>query len=185
MSIHFAPQWVKPIKPSGGSATTPGAAEQSPTALNSSQTRQSTSASNTTNHSSASQAQVPFPALSSLNSPLALSSSGAAPNPPMSYSRATHTPASPGFPNDGSYFPASDRQNGSAPDPHPFRYTREQILGLYDEEKFKGMPIEFVDLLDRGLSVVAPQPRRPLGMREVTEAEKKVCWRLLIDPECS
>lgn len=177
MSIHFAPQWVKPIKPSGGSATTPGAAEQSPTALNSSQTRQPTST--TANHSSAT--QVPFPALSStLNSPLALSSSGAAPNPPMSYSRATHTPASPGFPNDGSYFPASDRQNGSAPGPHPFRYTREQILGLYDEEKFKGMPIEFVDLLDRGLSVVATQPRRPLGMREVTEAEKKVCQRFPI-----
>lgn len=174
MSIHFAPQWVKPIKPSGGSATTPSATEQSPTALNSSQTHHQKSQPASTNMNPST--QVPFPALSgsSLNSPVALSSSGAAPNPPMSYSRATHTPASPGFPTDGSYFPSSDRANGSARDPYPFRYTREQIMGLYDEEKFKGMPIEFVDLLDRGLSVVAPQPRRPLGMRELSEAEKKV-----------
>lgn len=170
MSIHFAPQWVKPIKPSGSSATTPSAVEQSPTALNSSQAHQRNHPAPT-----APSSQVPFPALSSAhNSPIAFPSSGAAPNPPMSYSRATHTPASPGFPTDGSYFPTSDGSNGSAINQKPFKYTRDEILRLYDEERFKGMPIEFADLLDRGLSVVAPQPNRPLGLRDMSEAQKKV-----------
>lgn len=119
---------------------------------------------------------TPFPALSSstTNSPAAFASAGGLPNPPMSYSRATHTPASPGFPTDGSYFPTSDGMNGSAPNPHPFRYTREQILGLYDEEKVKNTPIEFIELLDRGLAVIAPQANRPVGARELSDGEKKV-----------
>jgi PERQ amino acid-rich with GYF domain-containing protein len=89
----------------------------------------------------------------------------------MSYSRATHTPASPSFPTDGSYFPTDD--NGASPNPHPFRYSREQILGLYDEEKFKTTPIELVELLEQGSVLVSPHINRPIAMRDLTEAEKK------------
>jgi len=89
----------------------------------------------------------------------------------MSYSRATHTPASPSFPTDGSYFPTDD--NGASLNPHPFRYSREQILGLYDEEKFKSTPIELVELLEQGSVLVSPHINRPIAMRELTDAEKK------------
>lgn len=91
----------------------------------------------------------------------------------MSYSRATHTPASPSFPTDGSYFPTDN--NGASPNPHPFRYSRDQILGLFDEDKLKSTPIELVELLEQGSVLVAQHVNRPVGMRDLTDAEKKVC----------
>lgn len=161
MSIHFAPQWVKPIKPAGSSATTPTTAEMSPSAAMS-------HPSKTPNQ----QSQVPFPALSSGNHQSSISTTTPGNNVPMSYSRATHTPVSPGFPTDGSYFP-SDDANGTSLNPYPFRYSREQILNLFDEDKVKGTPIELVSLLEQGSVLVAPHANQPIGMREMTEAEKK------------
>lgn len=161
MSIHFAPQWVKPIKPAGSSATTPTTAEMSPTAFTS-------HSSKTSNQ----HPQVPFPALSSGNHQSSVSTNNASNNAPMSYSRATHTPASPGFPTDGSYFPSPDA-NGTSLNPYPFRYSREQILNLFDEDKVKGTPIELVSLLEQGSVLVAPHANRPIGMRELNETEKK------------
>lgn len=158
--MHFAPQWVKPIKPTGSSATTPTATEIQPSALNPHPVKQAPA-----------QPQVPFPALNPSNQPPPLSATTGGGMGHMSYSRATHTPASPSFPTDGSYFPTDD--NGASPNPHPFRYSREQILGLYDEEKFKTTPIEFVDLLEQGSVLVSSHINRPIAMRELTDIEKK------------
>lgn len=165
--MHFAPQWVKPIKPTGTSAASPNTAEISPSALNPHPSKTPTQ-----------HAQVPFPALSSgtLGSPISATHPGNN-NAPMSYSRATHTPVSPGFPTDGSYFPSPDT-NGASLNPYPFRYSKEQILALFDEEKVKGTPIELVDLREKGSVLVAPHANRPIGLRELTEAEKKASGNL-------
>jgi PERQ amino acid-rich with GYF domain-containing protein len=158
--MHFAPQWVKPIKPTGSSATTPNSTEIQPSALNPHPVKQAQA-----------QPQVPFPALTPSNQPPPLSATTGGGMGHMSYSRATHTPASPSFPTDGSYFPTDD--NGASLNPHPFRYSREQILGLYDEDKFKSTPIELVELLEQGSVLVSPHINRPIAMRELTDAEKK------------
>lgn len=87
----------------------------------------------------------------------------------MSYSRATHAhPQSPTA--DASYFPPQG-ENGTG---HPFRYSREQILGLYDEDKVRDVPIELRELLEQGGVLVSKQPVKPIGLRELTEVEKKV-----------
>jgi len=161
MSMHFAPQWVKPIKPAGSSATTPNATEIQPSALNPHPVKQAPS-----------QPQVPFPALTPSDRPSPVSATTAGSMAQRSYSRATHTPASPSYPTDGSYFPTDD--NGTSPNPHPFRYSREQILGLYDEDKFKSTPIELVELLEQKSVLVSPHINRPIAMRELTDTEKKV-----------
>jgi PERQ amino acid-rich with GYF domain-containing protein len=160
MSMHFAPQWVKPIKPTGSSATTPNPTEILPSALNPHPVK-----------ATPAQPTVPFPALSSSNQPSPVLSTAQGNMAPMSYSRATHTPASPSFPTDGSYFPTDN--NGASLNPHPFRYSREQILGLFDEDKFKSTPIELVELLEQNSVLVAQHVNRPVGMRELTDAEKK------------
>lgn len=149
--MHFAPQWVKPIKPSG-TAITPTA--ESPTTLK--------PATNIAHN-------IPFPALSSNGTAHAPNSTA---NPGLSYSRATHTPTTPGFPTDSSYFPYTE-PNGHGEKPHPFRYSREQILGLWDEEKVRDTPIELVDLGDGGV-LVSKTVIRPIGLRELTDQEKKV-----------
>ena len=159
--MHFAPQWVKPIKPAGSSATTPNATEIQPSALNPHPVKQAPS-----------QPQVPFPALTPSDRPSPVSTTTAGSMAQRSYSRATHTPASPSYPTDGSYFPTDD--NGTSPNPHPFRYSREQILGLYDEDKFKSTPIELVELLEQKSVLVSPHINRPIAMRELTDTEKKV-----------
>jgi hypothetical protein len=114
---------------------------------------------------------VPFPALSSNGAahPSVPANSG------LSYSRVTHTPTTPGFPADSSYFPYTE-PNGHGQDakPHPFRYSREQILGLWDEEKVRETPIELVDLGDGGI-LVSKAVVRPIGLRDLTEQERKVC----------
>jgi PERQ amino acid-rich with GYF domain-containing protein len=167
MSMHFAPQWVKPIKPTGSSATTPTATEILPSALNPHPVKQTPA-----------QSQVPFPALSSSNLASPVSTTGPGNLTPMSYSRATHAPQSPTVPTDGSYFPSDN--NGASPNPHPFRYSREQIIAQFDEEKFKSTPIELVELLERGSVLVAPHVNRPIAMRELNETEKKVSGNLVL-----
>lgn len=155
MSMHFAPQWIKPIKPSGTSVT--------PTAESPNQSKAPASA------------QVPFPALSSSGAshPTVPANSG------LSYSRATHTPTTPGFPTDSSYFPYTE-PNGSGANgelSHPFRYSRDQILGLWDEQKVRKMPIELVDMLEGGGVLASRDVVRPNGLRELTDIEKKVSVR--------
>ncbi|WVQ81229.1 hypothetical protein IAT38_003351 [Cryptococcus sp. DSM 104549] len=152
MSMHFAPQWAKPIKPSGTSLTptseTPNSGPRKTTLANS-----------------------PFPALS--HAQARASSPTTSTHPPLSYSRVTHTPLSPGVPGDGSYFPNQDA-NGGEPNAHPFRYSREQILALFDEAKFKERPIELVDVADGPAVLVSKSVNRPVGFRELTDVEKKL-----------
>ncbi|WVQ63939.1 uncharacterized protein L199_002096 [Kwoniella botswanensis] len=171
MSIHFAPQWVKPIKPSGTFLT--------PT------TEQPASLKTNSSHSSTAP-NVSFPALSQsqrgapggVTSP----SSGQAPNntQPLSYSRVTHTPLSPNFPSDASYFPYQEPNgnvngvNGDNATSHPFRYGRDQILNLFDENKFKERPIELVEMAEGGGVLVSKSVNRPIGLRDLTEIEKKL-----------
>jgi PERQ amino acid-rich with GYF domain-containing protein len=93
----------------------------------------------------------------------------------LSYSRATHTPTTPGFPADSSYFPYTEPNGHANGNPHPFRYSREQMLGLWDEEKVRNTPIELVDMLENGGVLVSKTVVRPIGLREPTENEKKVC----------
>jgi PERQ amino acid-rich with GYF domain-containing protein len=163
MSIHFAPQWVKPIKPSGTSLTP---TSDNPPSTISSGTIKSLATPVT--------AQTPFPALS--NSSAARSGSpttNATPNQVLSYSRVTHTPLSPNFPSDSSYFPYTE-PNGAADPKLAFRYSREQMLGMWEEEKVRELPIEMVQLLEDGGVLVSKSVVKPVGLREQTEVEKKV-----------
>nr|XP_019009814.1 uncharacterized protein I206_05374 [Kwoniella pini CBS 10737]OCF48595.1 hypothetical protein I206_05374 [Kwoniella pini CBS 10737] len=169
MSIHFAPQWVKPIKPSGTSLTTP-TSEHPVSTLKS-----------TSSHSNAAP-NVPFPALSQ-NQRSSVGGGLMSPTTqqPLSYSRVTHTPSSPNFPNDPSYFPYQEpngiggtgngQENGTA---HPFRYSRDQILNLFDETKFKERPIELVEMAEGGGVLVSKSVNRPVGSRDLSEIEKKL-----------
>jgi len=156
MSMHFAPQWIKPIKPTGTSVT--------PTAESPNLSKAPASA------------QVPFPALSNSGASHSTvpSSSG------LSYSRATHTPTTAGFPTDSSYFPY-DESNGSRINgemSHPFRYSRDHILGLWDEQKVSKMPIELVDMLEGGGVLASRDVVRPNGLRELSDIEKKVSFTI-------
>lgn len=157
MSMHFAPQWVKPIKPTGSALAASG-----DSALGQSLKTSAAPAS-------------PFPALGQprSGSPNAPASS----NPPLSYSRVTHTPASPSFSGDG-YFPyAGDGQNGGAdPSPHPFRYSRDQILAIWDAEKYKERPIELMQMAEteNGAVLVSKAIVNPVGLRELSDTEKRV-----------
>lgn len=81
---------------------------------------------------------------------------------------------SPGVPGDGSYFPYSDANGTGDVNPHPFRYSREQILAHWDEDKVKGTPIELVEILEAGGVLVSKDVIRPVGLRDLTEAEKRV-----------
>ncbi|OXG22932.1 cytoplasmic protein [Cryptococcus neoformans Ze90-1] len=147
MSMHFAPQWAKPIKPSGSTTTTP--TTEVPV-------RKSTTSS-------------PFPALSANPSSASPTTTT---HPTLSYSRVTHTPSSPNVATDG-YFPDQDL-NGGMVNPHPFRYSREQILSLFDESKFKERPIELVEMAEGGGVLVSQSVNRPVGMRDLTDTEKKI-----------
>ena len=164
MSMHFVPQWVKPIKPTGTSQAT------TPTALNGGVGGDLASPSSLTG----SKPSQPFPALTGCgwgtNGGRGSPTTATAPNPALSYSRATYAPQSPGV-ADTSYFPDQDVNPGN---PHPFRYSRDQILGLYDENKFKDVPMELLDLLDQNGILVSKLPVKPVGLRELTEGEKKV-----------
>lgn len=158
--MHFAPQWVKPIKPTG-SALTPTHEAPSPQAKT---------------HASAAASMAPgspFPAL--VQQPRSGSPTTAAPpNPPLSYSRVTHTPASPSFPGDG-YFPyTGDAPNGGGDTRNPFRYSREQILGVWDEDKFKERPIELMQMAENGGVLVSKNIVKPVGLRDLNEIEKRV-----------
>ncbi|RXK35373.1 hypothetical protein M231_07363 [Tremella mesenterica] len=171
MSMHFAPQWIKPIKPAGH--TTTPTTDIPPLSVKSTVIQHSAPAT------SAPLPNVPFPALSSQtqnNRSISPTTRGngpaSAPNPqPLSYSRVIHTPLSPAIPGDG-YFPM-DGMNGDG-NPHPFRYTPQQILGLWEEEKVKEVPIELVEMLENGGTLVSQNVVRPVGLREMTEEEKKL-----------
>ncbi|KAK8843328.1 hypothetical protein IAR55_006983 [Kwoniella newhampshirensis] len=166
MSMHFAPQWVKPIKPSGPSLT--------PTSESPSTIPRKSTLSSTTTHLPHANSNVPFPALSHAQraaSPTTATSN----NPPLTYSRVTHTPLSPSVPGDGSYFPYQEPNGaGAEPTAHPFRYSREQILALFDESKFKERPIELVEMAEGGAVLVSKGINRPVGLRDLSEAEKKL-----------
>ncbi|WVO15469.1 hypothetical protein L204_103127 [Cryptococcus depauperatus] len=147
MSMHFAPQWAKPIKPSGTSTITTPTTElpgrKTPTS-------------------------AIFPALAG-------NSRSASPtistHPTLSYSRVTHMPSSPSVATDG-YFPNTEI-NGEI-NSHPFRYSREQILALFDENKFKERPIELVEMAGGGGVLVNKSLNKPVGLRELSETEKKI-----------
>jgi PERQ amino acid-rich with GYF domain-containing protein len=163
MSMHFAPQWVKPIKPTG----TPSATQES-------------GSNPTSTAKAAATSQIPFPALSTSSNPHPSINPGTTTtpvNPGMTYSRVTHTPQSPGFPTDGSYFPNAEgggANGGGGPKPHPFRYSRDQILALWEEDKVKDTPFELAEMLDNGGVLVSRAVAKPVGLRDLTETEKKV-----------
>nr|XP_018259158.1 uncharacterized protein I303_08702 [Kwoniella dejecticola CBS 10117]OBR81316.1 hypothetical protein I303_08702 [Kwoniella dejecticola CBS 10117] len=173
MSIHFAPQWVKPIKPSGTSLTTP-----------TSENPASSLSGKTTSSHSHTAPNVPFPALTQTHNQRSSIGAGImspTTQQPLSYSRVTHTPLSPNFPTDSSYFPYQEpngtggpphgQENGAA---HPFRYSRDQILNLFDETKFKERPIELVEMAEGGGVLVSKHVNRPVGLRDLSEIEKKL-----------
>ncbi|WVQ93228.1 hypothetical protein IAU59_000293 [Kwoniella sp. CBS 9459] len=181
MSIHFAPQWVKPIKPSGTSLTptteTPNnLAFGSAAALTAAAPASGAPGSRISSHSVvAPNPAVPFPALSGGRASPTTNTSSSGPNPPLSYSRVTHTPLSPNFPQDASYFPYTEPNNQQNIEngAHPFRYSRDQILALFDESKFKDRPIELVELAEGGV-LVSKSVNRPVGLRDLSEIEKKL-----------
>lgn len=153
--MHFAPQWAKPVKPS---ASTLASNTEAPLQQRSTATAPAPAS--------------PFPAL---GQPRAASPTTAVTsNPPLSYSRVTHTPASPSYAGEG-YFPyAGDAPNGGGDGGPPFRYSREQILGVWDEDKFKDRPIELVKMAESGGVLVSKDIVKPQGLRELSELEKRV-----------
>lgn len=58
--------------------------------------------------------------------------------------------------------------------PHPFRYSRDQILALWDEDKVRETPIELVEMSEGGGVMVSKGAARPVGLRDMTDMEKKV-----------
>lgn len=151
--MHFAPQWVKPIKPTGPAATSGDV--PLPSAR---QTHQSTPSH-------------PFPALNPGRSS-SPSTATTPSNPALSYSKITHSqsPQSPSFPSDGGRS-ASYSENGNA---HPFRYPKDQIYGLWDAEKVKEVPIELAGLMEHAALLVSTEVVKPIGMRDLNDIEKKV-----------
>lgn len=148
--MHFAPQWVKPMK-TAAALNSGDAAPQSTR-----QTHQSTPSH-------------PFPAL---NPGRASPSIVPAPsNPAMSYSKITNaqSPQSPSFPADNAA--QAQEQNGNT---RPFRYSRDFIIGLWDEVKVKEVPIELAELMEHGGVLVSKEVVKPIGMRDLSEVEKKV-----------
>lgn len=149
--MHFAPQWVKPIKPTGPAAST---GDVPPPSARGHQS--------TPSH--------PFPAL---NPGRSSSPSTVNHNPALSYSKITHaqSPQSPGFPSDGSG-PATNGENGNG---HPFRYSKEYMISLWNPDKVKEVPIELAGLMETAALLVSNEVVKPIGMRDLGEIEKKVC----------
>ena len=48
------------------------------------------------------------------------------------------------------------------------------MLALWDEEKVRDPPIELSDLLESGGVLVSQEVVKPVGLRDLTELEKKV-----------
>ena len=61
---------------------------------------------------------------------------------------------------------------------HPFRYSKDELLRIYQEGGGKGLGLE----VERWEGVVRDASAEPVALREMTEAEKKVCYCL---PYCS
>jgi PERQ amino acid-rich with GYF domain-containing protein len=98
-------------------------------------------------------------------------------NGPLSYSRITNNPILPSFPPENGYY--TGQTDGVEGGGKPFQYTPEQIFALYDEEKVRERPIELVDLAENGGALVSKSVVRPVGMRDLTEIEKKVSFSWL------
>jgi PERQ amino acid-rich with GYF domain-containing protein len=54
---------------------------------------------------------------------------------------------------------------------HPFRYSKEELLAIYQEGGKGGLGLE----VDRWEGVVREVAVEPVTLREMTDAEKKVC----------
>jgi PERQ amino acid-rich with GYF domain-containing protein len=79
------------------------------------------------------------------------------------------------MPGDGYFpYPSGDGHVEVAPSPYPFRYSRDQILAVWDEEKIKERPIELLQLAESGAVIVSQNVVKPVGLRELSELEKKV-----------
>ena len=66
-------------------------------------------------------------------------------------------------------------------DAHPFRYSKEELLNIYQEGGGKGgLGLE----VERWEGVVREIAADPITLREMTEAEKKVCYRSQIAYLC-
>lgn len=80
-------------------------------------------------------------------------------------------------PNYGS---SSDTYPLKQQDPNrPFRYTKQQMLALFDQDAVKARPLELLDLVQRGDGsdgvILNDKVGVPMGLIEWTEEEKKVC----------
>jgi len=165
--MHFAPQWAKPIKPAGTSFTSnPDPSHVSLKSL--------------TNHLN-NNSSIPFPALSQGQISASPVITTTPKEPSLSYSRATHTAVAPNSPAETSYQNGDLTGNGES-NPYPFRYSREQILALWDEDKVKETPIELAGMLDSGGVHVSKKVAKPVGLRDLAEVEKKVCFFQMAPP---
>ncbi|ORX39105.1 hypothetical protein BD324DRAFT_649196 [Kockovaella imperatae] len=172
MSMHFAPQWAKPIKPSGNALTTP--TSEFPATTTSMNKANRPAAVQSPSTTIAPSSNVSFPALSQGGTtPTSLTGNTPA-QPVLSYSRATHTPVTPTFPRDGSYFPSGDPAGQNGTHPHPFRYSKESILSLWNEEKVRERPIELADMGIGGDVLVSKSLVKPVGLRDLSDIEKKL-----------
>lgn len=93
-------------------------------------------------------------------------SNGAAPHPSaLSYSSVIREQAAL-----ANGLPVQD-QPGFADAAHPFRYSKEYMLGLWSDNKDRELPIEF----ERWEVIFRPDGGMPAGLKDMDEVEKRVC----------
>lgn len=100
-------------------------------------------------------------------------SSRPAPSPPL-----TISPAPPGTSTYSALVtPVTNPPAEKSDDAHPFRYTKEEMLRIYKEGGGKGgLGIE----VERWEGIVREAGSDPIGMKEMTDYEKKVCIHVYI-----
>ena len=78
--------------------------------------------------------------------------------------------------------PAVAPQRDKRDEAHPFRYSKEDLLRIYKDGGGKGgLGLE----VERWEGVVREVGSEPIALREMSEAEKKVCSRLALPVACS
>jgi hypothetical protein len=107
--------------------------------------------------------QVPAPA----NPFPALGPRPASPYNSISYSHITH-------PTSSSPPPASPLEASANGGAHPFRYSRQEILSLFDASKFSAPPIELSHLASSQAVIYSENAVNPIGLRDVNEVEKRL-----------
>lgn len=99
-------------------------------------------------------------------------------NHPPSPPPASHAPLSGASTYSALVSPAPPQQPEKRDESHPFRYSKEEMLRIYKEGGGKGgLGLE----VERWEGIVRENGSEPVGLREMSDAEKKVSTRLVFN----